>query len=152
MTKVRTILYAEDDLVVLTVYKKRLEAAGFHVIPARDGLEAIKNLSIFVPDLVLLDLLMPKFNGEEVLQFIRNNPRFAKVPVIILSTNSIRDVAQEPMLEQADQRLIKSKCTAETLVESIQYLLAGANVEKSEERISEIEDSFSSVFRTASAI
>jgi CheY-like chemotaxis protein len=151
MTKVRTILYAEDDLVVLTVYKKRLEHAGFHVIPARDGLEAIKNLSIFVPDLVLLDLMMPKFNGEEVLQFIRNNPRFAKVPVIILSTNSIRDVAQEALLEQADQRLLKSKCTAESLVEAIQYLLAGEEAAKTEQRISEIEDSFSSLFSTTAA-
>jgi CheY-like chemotaxis protein len=151
MTKVRTILYAEDDLVVLTVYKKRLEHAGFHVIPAHDGLEAIKNLSIFVPDLVLLDLMMPKFNGEEVLQFIRNNPRFAKVPVIILSTNSIRDVAQEPVLEQADQRLIKSQCTAESLVEAIQYLLAGVEAEKTEQPVSEIEDSFSSLFSTTTA-
>jgi CheY-like chemotaxis protein len=151
MTKVRTILYAEDDLVVLTVYKKRLEAAGFHVIPARDGLEAIKNLSIFVPDLVLLDLMMPKFNGEEVLQFIRNNPRFVKVPVIILSTNSIRDMAQEHVLEKADQRLIKSRCTSESLLEAIQYLLAGIDADKAEQPGNEIEDSFSSLFSTATA-
>ena len=151
MTKVRTILYAEDDLVVLTVYKKRLEQAGFHVIPARDGLEAIKNLSIFVPDLVLLDLLMPKFNGEEVLQFIRDNPRLAKVPVIILSTNSIRDTAQEHILEKADQRLIKSRCTSESLLEAIQYLLAGVEADKTEQPANQIEDSFSSLFRTATA-
>ena len=151
MTKVRTILYAEDDLVVLTVYKKRLEAAGFHVIPARDGLEAIKNLSIFVPDLVLLDLMMPKFNGEEVLQFIRNNPRFVNVPVIILSTNSIRDLAQEHILEQADQRLIKSRCTSEMLVESIQYLLAGVEADKAEKSVDQPDDSFSSVFNPVTA-
>ena len=151
MTKVRTILYAEDDLVVLTVYKKRLEAAGFHVIPSRDGLEAIKNLSMFVPDLVLLDLMMPKFNGEEVLQFIRNNPRFVKVPVIILSTNSIRDLAQEHILEKADQRLIKSRCTSEMLVESIQYLLAGVEADKAEKTGNQTEDSFSSVFNPVTA-
>jgi two-component system, chemotaxis family, sensor kinase CheA len=151
MTKVRTILYAEDDLIVLTVYKKRLEAAGFHVIPARDGLEAIKNLSIFVPDLVLLDLMMPKFNGEEVLQFIRTNPRFAKMPVIILSTNSIRDLAQEHVLEKADKRLIKSRCTSESLLEAIQYLLAGVEAEKTEQPANEIEDSFSSIFSTTVA-
>ena len=151
MTKVRTILYAEDDQVVLTVYKKRLEKAGFHVIPARDGLEAIKNLSIFVPDLVLLDLMMPKFNGEEVLQFISSNPRFVKVPVIILSTNSIRDVAQEHLLEHADKRLIKSRCTSESLLEAIQYLLAGVDADKIEQPTSEIEDSFSTIFHTAAA-
>jgi chemosensory pili system protein ChpA (sensor histidine kinase/response regulator) len=151
MTKGKTILYAEDDLVVLTVYRRRLEQAGFHVIPARDGLEAIKNLSIFVPDLILLDLLMPKFNGEEVLQFIRDNPRLAKVPVIILSTNSIRDLAQEHILERADKRLIKSRCTSESLLEAIQYLLAGVEADKAEQPANEIEDSFSSIFNTASA-
>jgi CheY-like chemotaxis protein len=140
MTKVRTILYAEDDLVVLTVYRKRLEKAGFHVIPARDGLEAIKSLSIFVPELILLDLMMPKFNGEEVLQFIRNHPHLAKVPVIILATNSIRDLAQEHILEKADRRLIKSRCTSESLLEAIQYLLAG--VTTNEPLDDESEDSF----------
>jgi CheY-like chemotaxis protein len=125
---------------VLTVYRKRLEKAGFHVIPARDGLEAIKSLSIFVPELILLDLMMPKFNGEEVLQFIRNHPHLAKVPVIILATNSIRDLAQEHILEKADRRLIKSRCTSESLLEAIQYLLAG--VTTNEPLDDESEDSF----------
>ena len=151
MTKVRTILYAEDDLVALTVYKKKLEQAGFHVIPARDGLEAIKNLTISVPDLVLLDLMMPKFSGEEVLQFIRDNPRLASVPVIILSTNSIRDLAQEHVLEKADKRIIKSRCTSESLLEAIQYLLAGVEADKNELSANEIEDSFSFAFRTMTA-
>lgn len=151
MTKGRTILYAEDDLVVLTVYRKRLEAAGFQVIAARDGLEAIKSLSIFVPDLVLLDLMMPKFSGEEVLQFIRDNPRMANVPVIILSTNSIRDLAQEHVLEKADKRLIKSRCTSETLLEAIQYLMAGIDADRAEQPDGEMEDSYSSYFQTAMA-
>ena len=151
MTKGRTILYAEDDLVVLTVYKKRLEAAGFQVIAARDGLEAIKSLSIFVPDLVLLDLMMPRFSGEEVLQFIRDNTRLASVPVIILSTNSIRDLAQEHILEKADKRLIKSRCTSETLLEAIQYLLAGIEADKAEQAVNEVEDSYSSSFHMATA-
>jgi len=151
MTKGRTILYAEDDLIVLTVYRRRLEVAGFKVITARDGLEAIKSLSIFVPDLVLLDLMMPKFNGEEVLQFIRDNPRLANVPVIILSTNSIRDLAQEHVLEKADKRLIKSRCTSETLLEAIQYLLAGIDADRAELPTGELEDSYSSFYQTATA-
>jgi len=151
MTKGRTILYAEDDLVVLTVYRKRLEAAGFQVVAVRDGLDAIKSLSIFVPDVVLLDLMMPKFNGEEVLQFIRDNPRLANVPVIILSTNSIRDLAQEHILEKADRRLIKSRCTSETLLEAIQYLLAGIDADRVEQVAGEWEDSFSSSFHMAMA-
>ena len=151
MAKVRTILYAEDDLVVLTVYKKRLEQAGFQVIPARDGLEAIKNLTTSLPDLVLLDLMMPKFSGEDVLQFIRNNSRLASVPVIILSTNSIHDLAQEHVLDKADKRIIKSRCTSESLLEAIQYLLAGVEADKTESTSDATEDSFSSSFNPVTA-
>ncbi|MDD5141167.1 MAG: response regulator [Verrucomicrobiales bacterium] len=130
MNKVKTILYVEDDLVVLTAHQARLKQSGYHVIPARDGLEAIKRLSVFVPDLVLLDLVLPKFNGEEVLQFIRKNPLLAKVPVIILSTNSISDMAQEHLLESANKRLIKSHCTVGVLLMAIKEALGGEVAEK----------------------
>jgi CheY-like chemotaxis protein len=143
MPKVKTILYAEDDTVVLTVYRMRLQKAGFHVISAYDGLDAIKKLSTFVPDLVLLDLMLPRFNGEEVLQFIHTNPSLAKVPVIILSTNSVRDVAQESLLEHASKRLIKSKCNSAMLLEAIQEVLDGTTVEKNERPAFEKEESFS---------
>jgi DNA-binding response OmpR family regulator len=91
----------------MTAYRKQLQQAGYHVIPAHDGLEAMKNLSIFVPDLVVLDLMMPKFNGEEIVQFICKNERLVRVPLIILSSNSVMDVETEHFLERADKRLIK---------------------------------------------
>ena len=99
MTKVKTILFAEDDQLLLTLYRKQLQQAGYHVIPAQDGLEAMRNLSMFVPDLVVLDLMMPKFNGEEVLQYVCNNARLAKVPLIILSSNTVVDAGNEHLLE-----------------------------------------------------
>src|SRR5271154_650934 len=120
MTKVKTILFAEDDHLLLTLYRKHLQQAGYHVIPAQDGLEAMKNLALFVPDLVVLDLMMPKFNGEEVLRFISKNERLAKVPLVILSSNSVLDVATEHFLERADKRLLKDFCTPTLLVETVQ--------------------------------
>jgi len=126
MDKIKTILYAEDDLVVRTTHQTRLQQSGFHVIPAHDGLEAIKRLSAFVPDLVLLDLMLPKFNGEDVLQFMCTNPSLVKVPVIILSTNSVSDVAHEALLERANKRLLKSQCTARILLAAIHEVLADA--------------------------
>jgi CheY-like chemotaxis protein len=132
MAGVKTILYAEDDMVVLTVHRMRLQKAGFHVIAAHDGLDAIKKLSTFVPDLVLLDLVLPRFSGEEVLQFIHANPNLAAVPVIILSTNSVRDAAKEPLLERANRRLIKGNCNSAMLLQTIQEVLNTAAAEKSQ--------------------
>jgi CheY-like chemotaxis protein len=130
MAAVKTILYAEDDMVVLTVHRMRLQKAGFHVIAAHDGLDAIKKLSTFVPDVVLLDLVLPRFSGEEVLQFIHSNPNLAAVPVIVLSTNSVRDAAMEPLLERANRRLIKGNCNSAVLLEAINEVLNGASAGK----------------------
>ena len=121
----KTIVFVEDNPVVLMAYRNRLEAAGFHIQPAPDGLEAMKILSGLVPDLVILDLLLPKLNGVDVLKYIQSNSRLKAVPVIILSTNSIIDVTEEHVLERADQRLLKSSCTPAVLLQSIQKLFAG---------------------------
>jgi len=123
MKNVRTILYVEDDAVVLAAYQNYLQKAGYAVITARDGLEAIKQLSTQAPDLVLLDLALPKFNGEEVLQYIRNQKVLAAIPVIVLSTNSILDAEQEHLLEGASKRIIKSHCTPAVLLAAIQEAL-----------------------------
>jgi CheY-like chemotaxis protein len=149
MAKVKTILYCEDDLVVLTLYRKQLQQAGYHVIPAQDGLESMKNLSMFVPDLVVLDLMMPKFNGEEVLQFICNNPRLAKVPLIILSSSSVVDSAFEQFLERADRRLLKHHCTPVILLESIRELLAGQLEETPDHRARPCDNPFPSAIPSA---
>ena len=123
--KAKTILYVEDDPVVLTAYRNCLEREGFSVESAKDGLEAMKVLLRLVPDLVVLDLMLPKFDGGEVLKFMQANPRLKTVPVIILSTNSIVDADEEYVLEGANRRFIKDQCTFPTVLQSIQELLLG---------------------------
>jgi DNA-binding response OmpR family regulator len=124
MAKIKTVLFAEDDQVLLTLYRKHLQQAGYHVIPAQDGLEAMRNLSIFVPDLVVLDLMMPKFNGEEVLEYVCKHARLAIVPLIILSSNTVVDVGHEHLLERADKCLLKHHCTPTILLQAIQELFS----------------------------
>ena len=150
--RLKTILYAEDDMVVLTVHRMRLQKAGFHVIAAHDGLEAIRKLSTFAPDLVLLDLMLPRFNGEEVLRFMQSKPGLMKIPVIILSTNSIRDATQEPLLERASKRLIKSNCNSAMLLGAIHEVLGTSPAEiKSERPASETNSDFSYAFTSVAA-
>jgi CheY-like chemotaxis protein len=124
MTNGLTVLFVEDDPVVLAAYGNRLRQEGFLIEPARDGLEAIKLLTVLTPHVVVLDLLLPKFNGEEVLKFIHNQPRLEAVPVIILSQTSILDAAQEPLLERAHRRLLKETCTFPMMLQAIHEVLA----------------------------
>jgi two-component system chemotaxis response regulator CheY len=147
----KTILFVEDDAVVLAAYRIRLQREGFYVQAALDGLEAMKFLHASVPDLVVLDLMLPKFNGEEVLKFIRSDVRLKKLPVIIFSTNSIIDAEQEHLLEGVSRRLIKNNCTASMLLETVRDVLSGASAENAALPADRIHDSFSTILETAAA-
>lgn len=122
-TAARTILFVEDDAVVQTAYRLRLEHEGFHVETASDGVEALRMLTLFTPDVVILDLMLPKINGVDVMKFIRNTPRLQKIPVIVLSTNSIIDGKSDQILENADRRLIKDTCTPTLILHAIREVL-----------------------------
>jgi len=122
----KTILFIDDDPIVLMAYRTCLVQAGFHVEPARDGLEAMRQLALLTPDVIILDLMLPKFNGVEIMGFIRGNPKLKNTPVIVLSTHSIIDAEGEPMLETAHCRLIKETCTPASMLETIQDALANA--------------------------
>jgi chemosensory pili system protein ChpA (sensor histidine kinase/response regulator) len=123
---VKTIVFVEDSEVEMLAYKSMLERAGYCVQTAKDGLEAMRVLNNIVPDLVLLDLVLPRFDGVEVLKFMRGNDRLKAVPVIIFSTNSIIDTQNEPVLEGASRRLLKSQCSPPLMLLSIRDALAEA--------------------------
>jgi CheY-like chemotaxis protein len=120
----KTILYAEDDEVTLTAYAHRLEQAGYLVQTAVDGLEAIKCLHQFPPDLLLLDLMLPKFSGEDVLKYVSSNPALGLIPVIVLSTNSIVRVENEIFVRRTEKQMLKHECSFPKLLEAIDDLLA----------------------------
>ncbi|MGH7993652.1 MAG: response regulator [Limisphaerales bacterium] len=131
--KARTVVYVEDNPVVLMAYRNRLEREGFQVEPVADGLEAMKLLAQQAPDVVILDLMLPKFNGVEVLKFIRSNPHLNTVSVIILSTNSIIDAADEYVLERANKRLLKGSCTPAIMVQAIHELLGDSSASSTDQ-------------------
>lgn len=120
----KTILFIDDDPTIILAYRTRLTQAGYVVQPAGDGLEAMRQLALTVPDIIILDLVMPKFNGVEIMGFIRSNPKLKNTPVIVLSSQSIIDSEGEPILETAYRRLIKGACSPDKMLEAIQELLA----------------------------
>lgn len=142
MSDTKTILYCEDDPVIRRVYKLRLEQAGYHVLYAEDGLDALKCLHRFVPDLIVLDLMMPKFSGEEVLKFVCSDARLHEIPLIILSTNSEVEKDYAEIQGRADRFLTKYNCNPDKLLETIKEILAGPALTESDPAA---EDSFEEV-------
>ena len=119
----KTILFVEDDAVIIQAYRMGLERAGFRVEVAKDGLDAMKILLLLKPNLVLLDLMMPKLNGADVLKYIRSNPALKATPVIILSNASIADLGQEAIAFGADRVFLKALCTPRQLIGAADELL-----------------------------
>jgi two-component system cell cycle response regulator DivK len=122
---VKTILFVEDSEVELLAYRKAMEREGYCVHWAKDGLEAMRMLHNIIPDLVLLDLLMPKFDGVDVMKFIQAQEELKLVPIIIFSTNSIIDSDDEGLLEGAIKRLLKSQCTPQLMLKTIRDVFEG---------------------------
>ena len=79
------ILVVEDVPLGLAVLRMHLEAEGFEVITARDGVEALDQAREGRPDLVLLDLMLPRLSGERVCQELRGDPRTHALPIIVVS-------------------------------------------------------------------
>jgi DNA-binding response OmpR family regulator len=79
------VLVADDDADILTLVGFRLERAGYEVLPARDGEEALALALERRPDLAILDVMMPKLDGYEVTQRLRDNAATSGMPVILLT-------------------------------------------------------------------
>lgn len=127
----RTILYVEDDVVVLTAYRDRLQKAGFEVESSVDGLEAMQILSGRMFDLIVLDLMLPRFSGAEVLKAVRGNARLKSIPIVIFSSNL--ETAQESVLGLADKFLLKGNCSFTTMLETIRDLLAAPGADDADQ-------------------
>lgn len=84
----KTILLVEDSRFLRLANERALTRAGYRVATACDGEEALRLACARTPDLILLDMLLPKVGGQEVLQALRRNPVTAAIPVVVLSSLS----------------------------------------------------------------
>jgi len=129
MNRRKTILFADDDQVLLAAYCLPLQNAGYNVITVHDGLETLKKLFLLVPDLLILDLMMPSLEGEDLLKFISSRHQVAKVPVIILSSKSAIGVHDVPLINLAAKYLIKQECNPSILLEAVRDQFASESQE-----------------------
>src|SRR5258708_7105666 len=107
----RRILLVDDDAVVRRIYGDGLARKGFEVDTAADGLAAMKTLRNSRPDAMVLDLMMPKMTGVDVLKFVRSQPNLDGMPVIVLSNSYMDDMARQAAELGAHQELLKVRCT-----------------------------------------
>jgi len=122
----KRILLVDDDPVFRELYQKKLLQAGFLVDLASDGLAAMKMLHAAPPDLLLLDVMMPKFSGLEVLKYVRSEPALENVRVIVLSNMFFGAEQLRAATTEADKALAKTECTPAILLAAVKEVLATA--------------------------
>ncbi len=124
------ILLAEDDKYISRAYKDGLERAGFKVIIAFDGEEAMQKIKAEKPDLVLLDLVMPVKNGFEVLEELRIDGELSEIPVVILSNlGQESDIKKGKELGAVDY-LIKANFSMKEVIEKVKEHLARSKLSR----------------------
>jgi CheY-like chemotaxis protein len=119
----KRMLIIEDDQLVGSIYRHKFQSEGFTVEVATDGEAGWLAVGKMRPDVIILDLMLPKLNGVEVLKRIRATSDFQGLPVIVLSNAYLSNLIQEAWRAGADHCLVKANCTPKQLLEVVQKAL-----------------------------
>ena len=121
----KSILLVEDDRFLRKAAEATLRRHGFLVRTAADGEEALQRVRDEVPDLVLLDLIMPKLQGFEVLRILKQDPATKQIPVVVLSNLGQDSDVQQALQGGAATYFIKANLSLQDLVTQVQRVLTG---------------------------
>lgn len=117
------VLIVDDDKTLAEMYQERLEIAGFPTTICFNGEEALRKINSEKPDIILLDIMMPKINGYETLASIRSDPQTKDIPVVML-TSLMRDFNRgKAVAVGANDYLIKSETTPADVLTTISEVL-----------------------------
>jgi len=119
----KKILLVEDDAVLSGVYKSRLEMEGFEIREVNNGEDALSAAIEFKPNLILLDAMMPKISGFDVLDILRNTAETANIRIIMLTALSQPKDKERAESLGVDDYLVKSQVVIGDVVERVKYHL-----------------------------
>ena len=123
------ILVVDDEIYIVHILDFSLGMEGYEVITALDGEQALEKLRTEKPDLIVLDIMMPKLDGYEVCKSVKANPETAHIPVILLSAKG-RNVDQKMGFDVGADDYITKPFSPRKLVERINQLLGQTVAEK----------------------
>ncbi|MBS7346091.1 MAG: response regulator [Candidatus Sacchiramonaceae bacterium] len=123
MESKKKILLVEDDEVLASVYRARLELEGFNIREVHNGEEALTAALDYRPDLILLDAMMPKISGFDVLDILRNTPETMNLRVVMLTALSQDKDRQRAESLGVDDYLVKSQVVIGDVVSRVKHHL-----------------------------
>jgi len=113
------VLFVEDDGLVAQMYRLKLELDGYWVEVAEDGIAALEKARALMPDIIFLDIRLPKKDGLTVLEELRADPATARIPVVILSNWNEKELVERGVTLGALDHMIKSQTTPARLSQRV---------------------------------
>lgn len=119
------VLIIEDDPLISRMYQKIFTFESFEVEVANDGQEGLDKARVFKPTLILLDIMMPKMNGLEVLEKLKADPETKSTPVIMLTNLAGQNDAETALSKGAVKYIIKSQYEPDQITDMVKDIIAG---------------------------
>jgi DNA-binding response OmpR family regulator len=146
----KNVLLVEDDKLVSSIYKNKLSFEGYNVQVALDGEHALNLLPSFKPDIMVLDLMLPKVSGIEVLRHVRSVEETKRLPVIVFTNTYMASMIHEAYACGATKCLCKASCTPKELIDTVRH--HAAPVDGAPDRLSPSLPSFGSHGNSAAVL
>jgi DNA-binding response OmpR family regulator len=124
----KKILLIEDNQIVANVYRNKLVVEGYETEIAHDGETGLKMLQTFRPDIMILDLMLPKMTGVDVIKAVRNETAFAKLPIIVFSNTYLTNLIQEAWKAGANKCLSKASCSPKEVLEIVRHTVGDSGM------------------------
>ena len=124
----KKILIIEDDQIVSNVYRNKLAVEGYQAEVALDGETGLKMMRSFQPDAIVLDLMLPKMSGVEVIKEIRGEADFSKLPIIVFSNTYLTNLIQDAWKAGATKCVSKINCSPKELMELMRRTIGGGEI------------------------
>jgi CheY-like chemotaxis protein len=119
----KKVLLVEDDEHMLRMYQKLFTYGGFAVTAAADGLEGIQKAKEIKPDLIILDVMMPKMNGLELLEEIKKDKTIKHIPTVMLTNLSMEREIENALAQGASLYIIKNEHEPQKVFDMVKNLV-----------------------------
>jgi DNA-binding response OmpR family regulator len=120
----KKILIIEDDQIIANIYRNKFAIEGFQVEIAHDGVAGLETIRNFKPDVVVLDLMLPKMTGVDLMKQVRSEVEFQKLPIIVFSNTYLTNMVQEAWKAGATKCLSKANCSPKQLLDVVRSSLS----------------------------
>lgn len=123
MITAKKMLIVDDDISARKALALIFEQKGFDINMASNGIEGLAAISKDKPDVILLDIVMPKMNGIKMLETIRQHPESKNIPVIIITNSDLQNIKLEPVSKNAAVIMIKTNWSLKNIAEEVMSVL-----------------------------